>query len=214
MISYRKNLIKKYINFLGYNVLINKKKVSKNFYTLVLKNKLVMLNIIKTVRYLEFLINFLSSQYKKKEHFLFTIPKVYNSLFKFYQSKFIYSYIDNKWSGGTLTNFLTIKRQIDIFQNYNINPAYTKKEQNLLKNKKEKFMNIFEGFSNIKKLPNIVIFLSDNTNLMAIKECISLGIIPITMLNLNKSFSLSPYIIPINQSSEMFIKFLISEIFG
>lgn len=214
MISYKKSLIKKYINLLSSNILINKKKISKNFYTLILKNKFIILDIIKTAQYLEFLVRFLNSQYRKNEHFLFTISKTHSLLFKSYQSKFTYSYIDNRWSGGILTNFLTIKKQIDIFQNYNINPTYTKKEKNLLKNKKEKFMSIFEGFSNIKKLPNIVIFLANNTNLMAIKECINLGIIPITTLNLNKNFSISPYIIPINQNSEMFIEFLLNEVFS
>jgi ribosomal protein S2 len=214
MITNKKKLLKNYLSILNFNVLLEQKGISKNFYTLILKNKLKMLNIIKIINYLKFLINFLNSQYKKENNFLFVVSKLHHSLFKFYQSRFYFSYISNKWSGGTLTNFITIKKQIDIFNQYNIDSTYTKKEKNILENKKKKFIRAFEGLSGIKTLPNIVIFLGNDINIMAIKECLNLGIIPITISKINKNSFISPYTIPINQNSELFLEFFLDKIFN
>lgn len=214
MITNKKILLKNYISLLNSNVLLEQKELPKNFYTLILKNKLKILNIIKIINYLKFLINFLNSQYKKENNFLFVVSKLHHSLFKFYQSRFHFSYINNKWSGGTLTNFITIKKQIDIFNQYSIDSTYTKKEKNILENKKKKFIRSFEGLSGIKTLPNIVIFLANDINAMAIKECLNLGIIPITILKQNKNSFISPYTIPITQNSELFLEFLLDKIFN
>ncbi len=213
MILFKKKiLLNKYKQVLGY--LTPFKKHSKNFYTLLSKKKKSIFNIIKSIQYLYLVIQFLQLEYKKKEHFLFYIPKYQELYFKFHYARKNYSYISQRWLGGLLTNYFTVNEKLKSYDISIYNKIITKKEKNRAKKKRERFFYLFEGLKNLNKLPSTVIFLNNKDNNFAIKECLSLGIIPIILPNLTKKTLISPYIIPITQNSLKFSEFLLNEIFN
>lgn len=111
-------------------------------------------------------------------------------------------YLNNNWYGGLLTNWKSLKLKIDKIKilekqliNYNINSIkkniYTiQKEVNIFNNK-------FNGIKNMNKLPDMVIFLNYDNNLLGINECIKLGIPFICLFdnnNINPNLILYPLI--------------------
>lgn len=207
----KKILLSKYKQFLLY--LIPFKKPSKNFYTVVSENKKSVLNIIKSTQYLYLVIKFLKVEYRKKEHFLFHISPYQELYFKFHYARKNYSYLSQRWLGGLLTNYFTISKTLNNYDTSFSNIKATKKEINTIKKKKEKIIYLFEGLNNLNKLPTAVIFLNNKNNNFAIKECLSLGIIPITLVNITRKTFVSPYILPITQNSLKFSEFFLKEIF-
>lgn len=116
-------------------------------------------------------------------------------------------YINERWLGGTLTNFSTITKSVAKFNNLilihkngEIN-KYTKKEQVELKKKTEKYAKYFSGIRTMKELPKVIILTDPEINKIAIKEARNLGIPVIAICNTNANPDLVDYVIPANNHS-------------
>lgn len=99
------------------------------------------------------------------------------------------SYVNERWLGGTLTNFKNILERI---KHYNKLIAdresgalnkYTKKERVLLDKKIEKMRLLFEGVSGMTELPGVVIVLDPQVNQIAIMEAKEVKIPVIGLIN-------------------------------
>lgn len=91
-------------------------------------------------------------------------------------------YVDNRWLGGTLTNFKTIKNRIQrledleaLFDSEGIN-KYPKKEQMLMRKEMEKLERFLGGIRNIKKMPKAIFVIDSVNEKNAILEAKKLGI--------------------------------------
>ncbi len=91
-------------------------------------------------------------------------------------------YVDNRWLGGTLTNFKTIKKRIDrlddleaLFNSEDIN-KYPKKEQMLMKKEMEKLDRFLGGIRKMNKMPKAIFVVDALNEKNAILEAKKLGI--------------------------------------
>ncbi len=100
-------------------------------------------------------------------------------------------YINNRWLGGLLTNFKTIKNSImrlkalDQLQEKSFE-GYTKKEGILLKKELEKLNSNLGGIKNIRKTPDAIFVSSTKADKIAILEAKKLGIPVIGIVDTNE----------------------------
>lgn len=116
-------------------------------------------------------------------------------------------YVTERWLGGNLTNFKTIKtsikKLIDIENKEKSGELglLTKKEQMLINKEKDRLERNLGGIRNMYKLPEIV-FVSDIiTNKIAVDEAVKLGIKVVAICDSNSDPINIDYIIPGNDDA-------------
>ena len=126
-------------------------------------------------------------------------------------------YIVERWLGGTLTNFATIKKSIkrllilekessDIYQNI------TKKEYVMLSREKVKLSDLHRGIKNMKRLPNAIFVVDGIHEVIAIKEAKVLNIPTFGIIDTNTDPNVVDYPIPANDDSVKCIRLIMDYI--
>ncbi len=126
-------------------------------------------------------------------------------------------YIVERWLGGTLTNFATIKKSINrlVMLDKESSPIYkdkTKKERSMLVREKLKLSDLHRGIKDMKHLPSALFVIDAKHEKIAIDEAKCLGIPTFGLVDTNTDpFSLD-FPIPANDDSIKTIKLIMSHI--
>jgi small subunit ribosomal protein S2 len=124
-------------------------------------------------------------------------------------------YVVERWLGGTLTNFPTIKKRIDkltILENlYHQGELkkYTKKEQANFKEKIEKFNKKMGGIKTLKELPQLMFVIDLVGDKQAVLEAKKMNIPVIAIADTNADPQLATEIIPANDDAVSSLKFIL-----
>ena len=125
-------------------------------------------------------------------------------------------YVNQRWLGGTLTNFRTIQRSIkklleieEMEANGSIN-VYTKKEQSVLLKKKDRLDNFLGGIKEMKKLPDAVFVVDPLEEHNAVAEAKKLGIPVFALIDTNADPTVVDYPIPANDDALRSVKLMVS----
>ncbi|HDR04698.1 MAG TPA: 30S ribosomal protein S2 [Candidatus Marinimicrobia bacterium] len=117
-------------------------------------------------------------------------------------------YITERWLGGTLTNFITIKRSIRRMQQLqkeseseNAWTNLTKKEILGLLREKEKLEILHQGIKDMKKIPDCLYIIDADYEATAIQEALRLDIPIVAIVDTNADPSLVDVPIPANDDS-------------
>jgi small subunit ribosomal protein S2 len=117
-------------------------------------------------------------------------------------------YINNRWLGGMLTNFQTIKASIDrlkkleeILEDPTTPEKYTKKEILNLTREKDKLLLSLGGIKNMRKLPDAIFVIDSKKEEIAVKEANKLGIPVIAVVDTNCDPDVVDYKIPGNDDA-------------
>ncbi len=116
-------------------------------------------------------------------------------------------YIIERWLGGTLTNFATIKKSIRHLENLEKMVAdgtvenLTKKERLQIEREIAKMKKVFEGIQDMKRLPAAVYIVDIKKEEIAVKEALKLGIPIFAIVDTNVDPELVDYPIPGNDDS-------------
>jgi len=126
-------------------------------------------------------------------------------------------YINERWLGGTFTNFGIIKKRIDYFKDLEKKKAegelekYTKKERakidKILKDSEKKF----GGIKDLEKLPDAIFVLDMKKDALAVKEARMKGIKVIGIANTNIDPTLADYPIPANDNAISSVKYILDK---
>lgn len=125
-------------------------------------------------------------------------------------------YINQRWLGGTLTNFRTIQKsikrlvEIEQMEESDTIKIYTKKEQAALLKKKAKLDNFLGGIKEMKKLPDAVFVVDPLEEHNAVAEAKKLGIPVFALIDTNADPDTVDYPIPCNDDSLKSVKLLVS----
>ena len=125
-------------------------------------------------------------------------------------------YINQRWLGGTLTNFRTIqksiKRLIEIEQMEadGTISVYPKKEQILIHKEAVRLENFLGGIKEMKKLPDAVVVVDPLEDHNAVTEAKKLGIPVFGLCDTNCNPAIVDYPIPANDDAIKSIKLLMS----
>ena len=127
-------------------------------------------------------------------------------------------YVQNRWLGGMLTNFQTIKNNISRYHFYNgiqndgTLENYPKKEQSKILKAKAKLEFAIGGISDMKKTPSAMFIIDPKNEAIAVKEGKRLGIPIIAVVDTNCDPDDIDYIIPGNDDAIRAIRLFTSRI--
>lgn len=116
-------------------------------------------------------------------------------------------YVNQRWLGGTLTNFKIINKSIKkmndnlkAIEDGSIN-NYTKKEQLLMQKETDRLVKFYGGIRMMRKLPTAIIIIDPVNDINAIMEARKLKIPIISLANTNADPELIDFIVPVNNAS-------------
>ena len=124
-------------------------------------------------------------------------------------------YVTERWLGGTLTNFRTIKRRmgyLDQVEKMEANGTFDllpKKEVIKIRKEYDKLNSYFCGIRNMKKLPDAMIITDPKKEYIAIKEARKLGIPVFGIVDTNCDPDLVDYVIPANDDAVRAVKIIL-----
>ena len=126
-------------------------------------------------------------------------------------------YVVERWLGGTLTNFSTIKKSIKRLnllekEGSHIYENQTKKEVQMLNRERIKLSDQHRGIKDMRRLPDAIIVVDARLEFTAVKEANSLGIPIIAIVDSNTDPNNILYPIPANDDSIRTIQLLTSSI--
>ncbi|HSL62231.1 MAG TPA: 30S ribosomal protein S2 [Desulfotignum sp.] len=127
-------------------------------------------------------------------------------------------YVENRWLGGMLTNFQTIKNNINRFhflnsiENDGTLENYPKKEQAKMLKEKERLEFAIGGISSMKRLPSAIFIIDPKNESIAVKEGKRLGIPIVAVVDTNCDPDDIDYVIPGNDDAIRSIRLFTSRI--
>jgi len=126
-------------------------------------------------------------------------------------------YVNQRWLGGTLTNFRTIRQRIDYLLNLERRQELgefsrlPKKEALGLQRQIEKLNRRLGGLKEMRRLPNLLFLADVRREAIAVKEAKKLGIPIVAMVDTNCDPDPVDYIIPANDDAIRAIKLITSK---
>ena len=187
-------------------------------YILMKKNGIHIINLDETVRKLNQALTFISSIARKNGEVLFVgTKKQARDIIQQEADRCGMFYIVERWLGGTLTNYSTIKKSIKRLQllekeGSNIYENLTKKEIQMLNRERIKLADQHRGIKDMKRLPDVIIVVDAHHEITAVKEARLLEIPVIGIVDTNTSPHSVDYPIPANDDSIRTIQLIISAI--
>ncbi len=127
-------------------------------------------------------------------------------------------YVIERWLGGTLTNFRTIRQrlkrleELETIENADGFASYSKKMESQLKREKRKIARNLEGLRGMDKLPGVLVVIDVKAELTALKEARKLGIPTICLIDTDGDPDLVDIAIPGNDDSMRSIDVVIREL--
>lgn len=185
-------------------------------FILMEKNGVHIINLDETLKYLDTALDFVKSKAKKNGEFLFVgTKKQAQDIVQQEADRCSMFYIVERWLGGTLTNFTTIKKSIKrlnllekegslIYENQ------TKKEIQMLNRERIKLSDQHRGIKDMRRLPDAVIIVDANLENTAVLEAKRLGIPIIAIVDSNTDPSSIDFPVPANDDSIRTIQLIIS----
>lgn len=127
-------------------------------------------------------------------------------------------YINQRWLGGTLTNWITIKQRIDYLLQMERRVdagefrTLSKKEQLGIQREIEKLNRRIGGLKTMRRLPDLIFIVDINTEDLAVMEANKLKIPTMAMVDTNSNPDLVDYVIPSNDDAIRAVKLIVSTI--
>ena len=195
-------------------------KTDPNFKDFVVsqKNGIDIINLDDTLEGLDRALNFISNIVQRNGDILFVGTKKHaKDVIQQEADRCGMFYVVERWLGGTLTNFSTIKKSIKRLHSLekegsSIFEDLTKKELLMLNREKIKLSDQHRGIKDMRKLPNAIVIVDGKTESIAIQEAKKLEIPIICIVDSNTDPSLCDYPIPANDDSIRTIQLIVNEI--
>ncbi|NCS89535.1 MAG: 30S ribosomal protein S2 [Ignavibacteria bacterium CG2_30_36_16] len=125
-------------------------------------------------------------------------------------------WVSERWLGGMLTNFSTIRKNIKRLHNIEKSETdgtfekITKKERLFLTREKDKLKQILEGIEDMSRLPGAMFVVDIKKEAIAVKEAKRLGIPVFAIVDTNCDPDPIDYVIPANDDAVKTIEFIVN----
>lgn len=194
------------------------RKWNPNFqpYVLMEKNGVHIINLEETLKNLERALHFITDVISRNGEILFVgTKKQAKDIIQQEADRCGMFYVVERWLGGTLTNFSTIKKSIKRLQllekeGSSIYENLTKKELQMLNRERIKLSDQHRGIKDMRRLPDAVVIVDAFFESIAIKEANLLEIPVIAIVDSNTDPRKIDYPIPANDDSIRTIQLIIS----
>ncbi|MEB3883348.1 30S ribosomal protein S2 [Lyngbya sp. CCY1209] len=127
-------------------------------------------------------------------------------------------YVNQRWLGGMLTNWVTIKTRVDRLKELESREEsgqldyLPKKEAAVLRRELSKLRKYLGGLKGMRRVPDAVILIDQRREYNAVMECRKLGIPIISLLDTNCDPDLADIHIPANDDAIRAIKLLVGKL--
>jgi small subunit ribosomal protein S2 len=201
----------------GYSKSRRHPSASKYIYTI--KNKSDIIDLEKTSILLNEAVEFLRTLGASGKSILLvgTKPEA-KEIVKSIAESLSMPYVNERWIGGTISNFGEIKKRINELENYRKDSIegnlekYTKKERVVMAKKMEKLSRYYSGLVDLKKAPDALVIVDAKAEHIAATEARK-GLIPVVALvNSDSNMKGIDYPILGNDSAIPSIKFFMTEL--
>ena len=183
------------------------------------RNNIHILDLVQSAQLLKEANSYVQSGAEKDKTFLFVGTKRQASALIAQEAKRCNSYyVNHRWLGGMLTNWVTLKSRIarlkaleqeEADEVFNLLP---KKEASLRRKELEKLRRNLNGVKDMERLPDVVIVIDQKREMTAIRECRTLGIPIISILDTNCDPDLVDIPIPGNDDAVGSIKLILQSL--
>ena len=187
-------------------------------YILMAKHGVHIINLDETLKGLQKAIDFLSETIENGGEILFVgTKKNAKDIVQQEADKCGMFYVVERWLGGTLTNFSTIRKSIKRLQllEKESSPLYenaTKKEILALEREMIRLQDLHRGIKDMKRLPDAIFVVDAGHELIAVKEAHRLNIPVVAVVDTNTDPELVEFTIPANDDSIRAVKLLVGEV--
>ena len=183
------------------------------------RNNIHILDLVQSSQLLKEANLYVKSAAEKDKSFLFVGTKRQASSLIAQEAKRCNSYyVNHRWLGGMLTNWVTLKSRIERLktleqqeadQVFNLLP---KKEASLRLKELEKLRKHLNGIKDMERLPDVAIIVDQKREITAVRECRKLGIPIISILDTNCDPDLVDIPIPGNDDAVRSIKLILQSL--
>jgi small subunit ribosomal protein S2 len=187
-------------------------------FILMERNGVHVINLDETVKQLNSAISFISDVVKKNGEILFVgTKKQARDIVQQEADKCGMFYVVERWLGGTLTNFSTIKKSIKRLQllekeGSSIYENLTKKEIQMLNRERIKLSDQHRGIKDMRRLPDAIVIVDTQRESTALMEALRLEIPVVAIVDSNSDPRPITYPIPANDDSIRTVQIIISAI--
>ena len=183
------------------------------------RNKIHILDLVQSAQLLKKAKGYVRSAAEKDKIFLFVGTKRQASSIIAHEAQRCNSYyVNHRWLGGTLTNWVTLKSRITRLKALEQDESdevflrLPKKEAVLRRKELDKLRKHLNGIKNMERLPDIVIIIDQKREITAIRECRKLGIPIISIVDTNCDPDLVDVPIPGNDDAVRSIKLILTSL--
>ena len=183
------------------------------------RNNIHILDLVQSAQLLKEANGYVKTEAAKDQIFLFVGTKRQASSLIAQEAKRCDSYyVNHRWLGGMLTNWVTLKSRIErlktleqqeVDQVFDLLP---KKEASLRLKELEKLRKHLNGIKDMARLPDVAIIVDQKREMTAVRECRKLGIPIISILDTNCDPDLVDIPIPGNDDAVRSIKLILQSL--
>lgn len=182
------------------------------------RNGIHIIDLIQTYYHLKTVSAFLMKQTKQGKKILFVGTKKQAAKLVEQAALQCDSYfVNQRWLGGMLTNWKTIKlsiKKLNELEQREKNDEFKilpKKEAATYKKQKEKLQKYLSGLQKMHSVPDIVLIIGQLEEMNAVKECQKLNLRSVTILDTDCDPTLADLFIPANDDSVSSLKIILNE---
>ncbi len=127
-------------------------------------------------------------------------------------------FVDERWLGGCLTNFTTIRKSVERLNHLQemkaseIYGSLAKKEKAHIDREEYKLLKNLGGIRDMKELPDCLVVVDAEAEHIAIREAYKMGIPVIALVDTNCDPTMIEYTIPGNDDAIRSIKYIVSKL--
>jgi small subunit ribosomal protein S2 len=188
-------------------------------YIFTSRNGVHIIDLVQTAQLMDQAYNFVRNSAEQGQRFLFVGTKRQAAGIVAQEAKRCGSYfINQRWLGGMLTNWATIKTRVDRLkelermQETGAMDLRPKKEAAVLRRELEKLQKYLGGIKLMRRIPDVVIIIDVRREYNAVQECQKLGIPIVSLLDTNCDPDVVDIPIPGNDDAIRSVKLILGKL--
>ncbi len=192
-------------------------KMSPYIYTS--RNGVHIIDLVQTAQLMDDAYTYMRTQAEQGKKFLFVGTKRQAAgIIAQEASRSGAHYINQRWLGGMLTNWTTIKTRVDRLKDLERREEsgaldmLPKKEASMLRRELSKLQKYLGGIKTMRKIPDVVIIVDQRREYNAVQECEKLGLPIVSMLDTNCDPDVVDIPIPANDDAIRSIKLIVGKL--
>ncbi len=181
------------------------------------RNGIHIMDLQKTLKELKKAYSFVEQCAKEGKNFLFVgTKKQAKEIIKEEAQRANVPCVYEKWLGGTLTNFDTIRKslrrleELEELETKGYFKVMAKKEVSRLTKEKNKILKVLSGIRNMKTIPDVMFVVDPVEEALAVKEARKLGIVTVAVCDTNADPETVDWVIPGNDDAARSIRLFCS----